>query len=292
LNPKELARLAGLKAAKQIHEIAEATAREQESKVAEFASKGKLQSGGTIKVIMDLALQRMDGIIRAQYEAFKEVSKSGGLLTNALLREYGQIQALQYASRLVLQAIHSSPARDGLPADLVEKLVSTEVGRLKVSFLRDVQIDAVNMDTKGIDTQVTTTVASRKKWDVFVSFATIDQGVGEIAMERLREQGLRVFSSPKDLQSDEEWPDVLRVALVTSGELCLIVSRASLPREWVRTEWSAAWATAKRITPVLVDLEAMDLPARLKSKQCIGAHDLPTYAAQTAERILGKRRTT
>src|SRR5678815_3253171 len=89
-----------------------------------------------------------------------------------------------------------------------------------------------------------------KKWDVFVSFATADRAVAEIAIERLRQLGLRVFASPKELEENAEWSEVMRVVLVTSAELCLIVSKASLKKEWVLMEWGAAWATAKRITPV------------------------------------------
>jgi hypothetical protein len=289
LSPKELEKLASLKAARRINELAEEIAREQERQAGELASEGTLHSAAGVQVIMNLALRRIDGVIRAQYEAFREVCESAGLLTNALLREYGQIQALQYANRPVLQAIEAASVGDGLmPASTLRKMVSSELDRLRETFLRDVQIDAANLSNRATDGQTTTTIAARKKWDVFVSFATTDRAVAEIAIERLRQQGLRVFPSPKELQEREEWSEVMRVVLVTSAELCLIVSKASLKKGWVLKEWGAAWATAKRITPVLVDLEVKDLPVRLKSRQCIGTQDLSTYALQVAERILGK----
>ena len=289
MSPKELEKLASLKAARRINELAEEIAREQERQAGELASEGTLHSAAGVQVIMNLALRRIDGVIRAQYEAFREVCESAGLLTNASLREYGQIQVLQYANRPVLQAIEAASVGDGLvPANTLKKMVSIELDRLRVTFLRDVQIDAANLSGRATDGQATTTVAARKKWDVFVSFATTDRAVAEIAIERLRQLGLRVFASPKELQEYAEWPEVMRVVLVTSAELCLIVSKASLKKEWVLMEWGAAWATAKRITPVLVDLEVKDLPVRLKSRQCIGTQDLSTYALQVAERILGK----
>jgi len=191
---------------------------------------------------------------------------------------------------LIVAHIDANPSARGiLGQDVLEQMAKAEIDSLKHQFVRDAEIDATQMETRRSGTESAQPPTAENTYDVFVSFASVDRKTAEDVANRLEEQKLKVFFSPKELQGGDPWEEVIRLALIGSGELCLIVSKESITREWVLTEWEAAWATGKRITPVLVDVEIGDLPRRLQPKQCIRLSDLETYALNAAERQLGKR---
>jgi hypothetical protein len=243
-----------------------------------------------VKELSDLALRQTIGSARARYDSFKEVYGSAGLLTPELLRECGREAVSKLSAKQIVDHLNTHHATRGLVQEdalAIEQQVASQFEAEKSRFLLDVEIDATHLETQSPTKTPVATSITETEYDVFISFATVDRETAHKAFDLFEQGGLRVFFSPKGLEGGDDWEEKIRLALIGSREICLIVSKASLPREWVLAEWGAAWATAKRITPVLVDVEAGELPSRLQSKQCIRVHQLETYASQTVQRIKG-----
>ena len=127
------------------------------------------------------------------------------------------------------------------------------------------------------------------EYDVFISFSSQDQEEAERLKNILEEKGLICFMSSKKLTGGDFFSDKIKTALQSSRELCLLYSPSSKRSSWVTTEWGAAWALNKRITPVLLDLTYEDiLPEhdRLRGLQYIKFRDekLKEYAQNILER--------
>jgi hypothetical protein len=285
---RELEKLIKLKAVKERERLAEETRKEEQAKIAQLAARNNVRSGGTVKLVIDFALQRSMGGASADYQAFKDVYGRAGLLTPDGLRERGKKAVAQITGKSITAHVNNYAVTKGIiPEDAVDKMVSSEIETMKHRFLRDIEIDAVNLETQPrTDVQTAAALSPATDYDVFVSFATPDREIAEEVTRLLEAQGLRVFFSPKELEGGDSWEEKIRIALVGSGELCLIISKASLNREWVLTEWGAAWATKKRIAPVLVDVDVKDLHNRLQSNQCVRLAEIGNYFTQAAKRLL------
>ncbi|MFC1608470.1 TIR domain-containing protein [Candidatus Latescibacterota bacterium] len=64
---------------------------------------------------------------------------------------------------------------------------------------------------------------------------------------------------------------------MTSEEMVVLVTPRSISSEWVLTEWDAAWALGKIITPILLELSFDKLPDRLRNYQGLNFHDLGQF---------------
>jgi hypothetical protein len=289
----ELDRLVALKSAKEIERISKELNDEQTKRVAEFSARGSLHSGGTIRVILGLSVSRIEKTAKAKYEVFKEVYGNAGRLTPDLLREFGKTQIANVTPTQIVGHLKISPVTRTMTdamSGAIEKEAAREVEAFKSRFLRDVEIDATSMGTlTSLSAEKTQPAAPVLPFDVFLSFASPDKATAEAVATQLWNRGLKVFFSPKQLQGGDDWEETIREALVGSHELCLIVSHASIPREWVLTEWGAAWATQKRITPILVDCEVSDLPVRLRPRQCVTLSNIEVYADEVVRRRSERR---
>lgn len=94
-------------------------------------------------------------------------------------------------------------------------------------------------------------------------------------MRVAEELGLTVFQDEKDVEPGAVWAEEIRRALINSREMALLASPTSLVSEWVQTEWGAAWAMNRTITPILSMLAPHQLPDRLRQRQAViyGEHE-------------------
>ena len=67
-------------------------------------------------------------------------------------------------------------------------------------------------------------------------------------------------------------------------EMCVLTKKAALKREWITTEWGAAWALGMTITPILVEGSPSDLPMRLARLQAVPYRRFQHYLEQVVER--------
>jgi hypothetical protein len=113
---------------------------------------------------------------------------------------------------------------------------------------------------------------TKYKYDVFISYSSLDQEQANEMYEAITTAGKKAFLSAKDLKPGEDFADAIRSQLKSSRELWLIVSPNSLKSEWVLTEWGAAWALSKKIVPILYRCKPDDLPERLRRLHSIDFH--------------------
>jgi hypothetical protein len=110
-------------------------------------------------------------------------------------------------------------------------------------------------------------------FDLFLSFSSVNTTEANKLYDAAVTKGLKVFMSEKDLASGDVWDEEIRKALLTSREMAVLVTPASLKSEWVVTEWGIAWALQKRITPVLLRCDINQLPERLKRYTARDLHE-------------------
>lgn len=128
------------------------------------------------------------------------------------------------------------------------------------------------------------------EYDVFISYASQNEKEAERIKNTLETKGLSCYMSSKNLDGGDGFSDKIKTALQSSRELCLLYTPISKRSSWVTTEWGAAWALNKRITPVLLDLSYEDiLPEhdRIKVLQYIKYRD--DELIEYAQSVLSRR---
>lgn len=118
--------------------------------------------------------------------------------------------------------------------------------------------------------KVNNTAKKENVKDVFISFSSDDIQEATYIEKILREHGVTCYLSSKELNGGDHFSENIRQALINSREVCLLYSPRSMRNSWVTTEWGAAWALQKRITPILLDISAESIPPdheRLKNLQ-------------------------
>jgi len=110
---------------------------------------------------------------------------------------------------------------------------------------------------------------SQYAYDLFLSFSSRNKDQAREVYADAVALGLRVFMDEREVDPGEEFSEVIRQALVGSREMALLATADSLKSEWVTTEWGAAWALQRKITPILYRCNTDSLPERLRQKQAI-----------------------
>jgi hypothetical protein len=120
--------------------------------------------------------------------------------------------------------------------------------------------------------------------DLFLSFSTQNAREAARIHHRGTELGLNVFLTERNLNTGDVWDEKIRKALVGSREVAILMTPDSLKSEWVATEWGAAWAMQKRITPIVLRCDFDQLPKRLARHQAIDFHDFERYLMELRDR--------
>jgi hypothetical protein len=110
---------------------------------------------------------------------------------------------------------------------------------------------------------------SQYAYDLFLSFSSRNKDQAREVYADAIALGLRVFMDEREVAPGEEFSEVIRAALVGSREMALLATTDSMASEWVTTEWGAAWALRRKITPILYRCDTNALPERLRQKQAI-----------------------
>ncbi len=141
-------------------------------------------------------------------------------------------------------------------------------------------------------------------YDVFISFKntapggglTVDRTIAERLHMKLRDEGLEVFFSEKDL-SNAAFMDQIYQALDEADLLILVGTSVDyINSRWVKSEWSTFFGSIQsgrkengHIITVLHGITTRDLPIQLEHFESFGANDLDN-AVEFAFRTLGKVR--
>ncbi len=138
-------------------------------------------------------------------------------------------------------------------------------------------------------------------YDVFISFKntssrgglTVDRAIAENLHKRLREEGLNVFFSEKDLRTTE-FMDEIYQALDEARLLILVgTSLENINSEWVKSEWSTFFGSMKsgrkpdsQIMTVLQGISTCDLPIQLEHFESFSSREIEK-AVEFAFKALG-----
>jgi TIR domain len=132
----------------------------------------------------------------------------------------------------------------------------------------------------------------RRSYLVFVSHASQDEWIARRMAEVIERKGrhhrVKAFLDARDLESGDRFSDALRDKLREAEELVVLVSSASVGRDWVRHEIGAAWVLGKRIVGVLDKLEPADVPDGIGQTKVYSINEFDRIAAEIASRARRK----
>ena len=132
----------------------------------------------------------------------------------------------------------------------------------------------------------------RRFYVVFVSHASQDEWIARRMAEVIERKGrrhrIKAFLDARDLESGDRFSDALRDRIRAAEELDVLLSSASVGRDWVRHEIGAAWGLGKRIVGVLDKLEPADVPDGIGQTKVYSINDFDPVAAEIASRARRK----
>jgi hypothetical protein len=115
------------------------------------------------------------------------------------------------------------------------------------------------------------------RYDIFFSYADKDLRVAEETCTEMVSADLKCYLANKELVGGDEFAEEIRQALIASREVVVLCSPNSIRSTWVTTEWAAAWALDKRITPFLYQVSVDQLPDRLARLHCVDVRDVGRF---------------
>lgn len=117
------------------------------------------------------------------------------------------------------------------------------------------------------------------KYDVFISYSTIDTSIANELRKSIENEGLSCFMSEKDIPTASPWVDEIRNAIHLSKRVLLLITPRSIDRPWILLETGAAWALQKELIPALMFVSPSDLvePIRRYQAQIIETTDQKNY---------------
>jgi len=125
------------------------------------------------------------------------------------------------------------------------------------------------------------------QFDLFLSYSTKDRDQAAVIVAASEALGLMIFQDRKDIDYGEVWAEEIRLALMNSREIALLASPSAMASEWVQTEWGAAWAMQRTITPILLMMPPDKLPPRLQQRQAVIYGDHQGYLETVRRRARG-----
>ena len=126
---------------------------------------------------------------------------------------------------------------------------------------------------------------SRRIYDVFLSYRARDVTDANAVKQALVSEGLTCFMARDEVAAGDIFDDRILFGLKNSREMCVLFTPDSRKSEWVKTEWGAAWALNRPITPILLRTEYRHLPPRLKEHHAMRMSQISEYARTLKMRL-------
>lgn len=121
-------------------------------------------------------------------------------------------------------------------------------------------------------------------YKVFISSTKKDIDLARDLSRRLKAAGVDVYSVDKAAVPGEAIFSKIKVDLGWADEVLLILTDSSVDNPNLMFELGAATSLRKRITPVIVGLDASKLPPLIKDLNYVKYPDLPTYISELEKR--------
>ncbi|MGD1916218.1 MAG: toll/interleukin-1 receptor domain-containing protein, partial [Phycisphaerales bacterium] len=150
-----------------------------------------------------------------------------------------------------------------------------------------IEANVRHITTSRVQRKLSKARLDRGRFDVFLSHCQKDRDVANRIRLELRSAGLSCYLADEAIAYGDLFNDDILEALKDSRELCVLFTKESMESEWVKTEWGAAWALNKVITPVLHGgTKIADLPPRLQSRHAVETiGDINRYAEALKRRL-------
>ena len=89
--------------------------------------------------------------------------------------------------------------------------------------------------------------------DVFISYSHYDKKIADALCHYLEEANIKCWIAPRDINSGEEYGEVIEKAICNSKIFLLLYSKYSSASPWVKGELNIAFSEEKYIAPVRID---------------------------------------
>jgi TIR domain len=120
---------------------------------------------------------------------------------------------------------------------------------------------------------------------VFISHSSTDQWIANKIAADLSELGIAVFLDVKDLETGDDFDEVIRRQLSESDELLVLISAIALSSHWVMMEFGAARALGKRLALVLIGVSPNELPAPINRHLARDINQIERYYDELKQRL-------
>ncbi|MCW3134708.1 MAG: TIR domain-containing protein [Methanophagales archaeon] len=127
---------------------------------------------------------------------------------------------------------------------------------------------------------------TKKRYRVFLSYASADKEIAHRIVEELRKRGIRVWFATYELQPGDSIAKAIEYAITASDYLVVLLSPSSVNSVWVQKELGAALSrelTSRDITLLPVVIADCEIPPLLASYQLL---DLRTDFDQGVTRLV------
>lgn len=130
-------------------------------------------------------------------------------------------------------------------------------------------------------------VKSKRDYQVFVSHATADKWIAKVICEKTEGTGASTFRDDRDINGGDDIPEEIRQQIKRSQEMVVVLTPESVGRQWVLLEVGAAWGWRKnfRIVAVLVHVGTEPIPEIIKSKKAININEFDNYLSELRKRV-------
>ena len=112
---------------------------------------------------------------------------------------------------------------------------------------------------------------------IFISSSAKDTDLANDLARRLRQVGADVFHTETSIHAGEGFVTKVSDGLRDSDEVVVLLSGSSIDSPSVMTEMGAAFGLHKRVTPIIVGIDAKELPPILKNLRYLRYSDLEEY---------------
>jgi hypothetical protein len=128
---------------------------------------------------------------------------------------------------------------------------------------------------------------------VFISHSSEDRWIARqiaaIIERKAKRHGVRTLLDEKDLEAGATIPDEILRHLENCEEFLVLLTAASISRQWVLLELGAAWGLRKRIAAITDKLADNDLPDIIRQTKVYGLNDFDRFVSELVGRAKRRR---
>lgn len=145
------------------------------------------------------------------------------------------------------------------------------------------------MAKKSLSSRPAKRVSGTKPYQVFVSHATADKWIAKLLCEKIEATGATSFRDDRDIQGGDDIPEEIRRQIKQSREMIVLLTPASVGRQWVVLEVGAAWGSSKRMRIVMLmyHVSVDPIPDMIKNKKAVSLNEIDRYLSELARRVRG-----